>query len=379
MSSSSGIRRFYQDALHQLTSPPNDQIGALDGLRSLAILLVVLAHCGSGFQAAGGGTTLLTQLPFVVRGWVGVDLFFVLSGYFIGRQLWQEVLRGGTIRIGRFLLRRGLRIWPLYFAVLVAGTLWRQAPVLTSQAYWPEWVFLSNYLPGGVIMGSWSLAIEEQFYILAPCLLWLGSRKTVNLRRFGLALLLLFVTLPAIRHGVYRSLADWDSHRAELYLYFCLHTHADGLIAGLLVAVVSVDEHLRAWAKGAPFGLLVPAAAAVAVGLTSLQREAFNFFGLSLFFGSLTAACVFRPGWWTRLLEMRLLFTISRLSFGMYLVHWFFVEPLAEACSRMGVPASAQFLGLVGAVLAVSLLTAAVTFALIERPILRWRDRHVAR
>ncbi|MBC7543076.1 MAG: acyltransferase [Candidatus Sericytochromatia bacterium] len=365
---------FIRDAVHQLTHPPQNQVGALDGLRSLAILLVVVAHCGSGFQAAGGAS-VLTRLPFVVRGWVGVDLFFVLSGYFIGRQLWQELVKTGTIRIGRFIVRRSLRIWPLYFAVLALVTLGRGVPVWQSDGYWPEWVFLSNYVPRGVIMGSWSLAIEEQFYILAPLVLWVCSRKSLDLKRYGLGLLLVFATLPAIRYGVFGSLAAWEAHRTELYLYFSLHTHADGLIAGLILAVCSVDGDLRRWCQARSFRLLVPLAAILAVVLTTCQREAFNFFGLALFFATLTASCLFSPGRWTRWLEIRPFFTLSRLSFGIYLVHWFFVEPLAIRVTGTSLPGWAQFLALIGGVTAISVLMTTLTFVLIERPFLQWRDR----
>ncbi|MGH9519122.1 MAG: acyltransferase family protein [Terriglobales bacterium] len=96
---------YLRAALHDLNLPAPGNVPGLDALRTMAILLVVMVHT----QESVG-----SHIPFVGAGWTGVDLFFVLSGYLIGRQLWKEA-QTGRIRIGRFLLRRGLRMWPLYF------------------------------------------------------------------------------------------------------------------------------------------------------------------------------------------------------------------------------------------------------------------------
>ena len=87
-------------------------------LRSAAILLVLSLHVGEFFPPR------VQHLPFVYYGWSGVDLFFVLSGFLIGGQLWKQLYAQGNIEIGRFILRRGYRIWPLYYAfILVVGGL----------------------------------------------------------------------------------------------------------------------------------------------------------------------------------------------------------------------------------------------------------------
>ena len=105
--------------------------------------------------------------PFVRWGWTGVDLFFVLSGLLIGTQLWRELDRTGDIRVGRFLLRRGLRIWPLYTSLVVS--IFGEVVFLgrDGSGLWSDAAYLSNYFHCQ-IGGSWSLSTEEQFYILAP-------------------------------------------------------------------------------------------------------------------------------------------------------------------------------------------------------------------
>src|ERR1017187_5364664 len=105
---------LFSGSIVELLHPPAGQIPFLDGLRSIAILLVMNGHLSHRFAEAYG-QNFYSRLPFVQNGWIGVDLFFILSGFFIGGQLWKELRDRGSIAVGRFVLRRGFRIWPLYF------------------------------------------------------------------------------------------------------------------------------------------------------------------------------------------------------------------------------------------------------------------------
>lgn len=140
------------------------RIPPLDVLRSLAVLLVMIAHTDAACVQAGNAT-FLRKVPFVSGGWMGVDLFFVLSGFLIGGQIWRELKRESAINVSRFIVRRGYRIWPLYFFMFAVCLL---AGRTTWSHWWSDLVFLTNYTNHGVVMGSWSLCTEEQFYILAP-------------------------------------------------------------------------------------------------------------------------------------------------------------------------------------------------------------------
>jgi peptidoglycan/LPS O-acetylase OafA/YrhL len=128
----------------------------LDVLRGVAILLVLLRH--------GAYQTRLTT-----AGWVGVDLFFVLSGFLISGLLFSEYIKRGSINFKRFLIRRGMKIYPAFY-VLLAVTFAHQVlrHELSSLGRWlAEIFYLQNY--GTPIWGpTWSLAVEEQFYILLP-------------------------------------------------------------------------------------------------------------------------------------------------------------------------------------------------------------------
>lgn len=153
-------RIFVVDPVRDLWRPGLRQIGALDFLRTAAVLMVVLFHLREAYLACGGEPSWLTRLPPLKYGVVGVDLFFVLSGYLIGGQLWRELAASGTIRIDRFLLRRGLRIWPLYYGFIALLAL---VPIASyyrhvDAVWWSDAFYLSNYSNRGLVDGSWSMA-----------------------------------------------------------------------------------------------------------------------------------------------------------------------------------------------------------------------------
>lgn len=167
-------------------------IPALDGVRGLAILFVMVFHYYHVDTDVQGLDWLALKLSRV--GWCGVDLFFVLSGFLITGILWDA--RGSTHYFARFYARRTLRIFPLYYGfltVLLLATRWRAAELPEGLRLWHEhqawyWAYLANFLPA--IHGTWdvmpvwagplwSLAVEEQFYLVWPLVVWKLSRRTL--------------------------------------------------------------------------------------------------------------------------------------------------------------------------------------------------------
>src|SRR5437899_7959787 len=135
----------------------------LDLLRALAIIVVVIYHAALfGFKLPGRVDRF---------GWIGVDLFFVLSGYLIGGQLLAPLARNRPIDLRRFFARRAFRIIPAYFVILAIYFLlpsWREYAEMS-----PLWKFLASVqnigLHGGTAFShAWSLAVEDQFYLLLP-------------------------------------------------------------------------------------------------------------------------------------------------------------------------------------------------------------------
>lgn len=373
------LLRELSRGLSEIVHPAAGQILALDGLRAIAILLVIATHTSSEYLVAGGRSTWLARLPIVQGGWVGVDLFFVLSGFFIGNQLWREQ-QTGHVSVGRFILRRGLRIWPLYFVVLATVLVLRIGT--GTGAPWPDAFFMANYFGERVIPGSWSLATEEQFYILVPTLVWLGLRRNWSLAdfRYGLAALMTVeCCIRGVTWAICAGLATKSPSLEISLLYMPFHTHCDGLLAGLLVSNLLTDASTRAVMSSSRVVWALPSAAVLAIMLRQAHHAIFGYFGLALVFGAAVATCAGGTGWWTKLLSGRALHVFARLSFGMYLNYRFILPLLAEPICRIQAPDSLRLVLLYLSVLGGSAFLSASTFVLVERPFLRWRHALLSR
>jgi peptidoglycan/LPS O-acetylase OafA/YrhL len=374
---------WLRSPFHDLWNQPRGQLPALDALRTLAVLLVVAEHgAGAHFQLTGIDN-LFNSL--VRGGWIGVDLFFVLSGYFIGRQLWRELQRTDSVQIGRFMLRRGLRIWPLYlfFLVFVLAVLGRGD--FPFGRWWSDALFITNYHNRGVVMGSWSLCTEEQFYILAPLVLYLTARPGAGIARYRNWLIGLLVVLPLVRALTWLYHTGGFGHDTEVFakhIYYQFHTHADGLVMGMLIAHVEMNAGDGSKRGPLSHGWVVALALAGGVLLQRVHREIFDFTALALLFGALTWYFVSRAGnlpWYLRFLEYKVFYIVSRLSYGMYLNNEYLTGPLAHAV-RSVLPFGERYPSLLSmatatSVAVVSALLSVVTFALIEHPFLVMRGR----
>ncbi len=358
-------------ALRSLLVPPPGTFPSLDAFRTAAIVLVIGNHLAvAGSELAPSPVWGFTLFRY---GWTGVDLFFVLSGFLIGRQLQRELQRTGSVAVPRFLLRRGLRIWPLYFAwvafLALALGKWR--------GIWPDLVFLSNYVQGQV-SGGWSLSTEEQFYLLVPLLL-LAVQRLWGPRGQAWVPIVLLALMPVVRAVVLQGRGEAGFDR----IYAPIHTHCDGLLVGLFLAWLSVarpralgPEQRHPWR----WPLL---AIVVGLALREIDRPLFSFTGLALVYGGLVTLGL-RAGPRVRsLTAWRGFHVLSRLSFGMYLNHF---EVLPRILPRL-TPALVEVVG-TGWVLAAvvfsiavlsSALVASITFVLIEEPFLALRERWEAR
>lgn len=369
------IPNLFAGSLTELKRPPAGQIAFLDGLRSIAILLVVSGHLSADFASAYGAT-LYSRLPFVANGWIGVDLFFVLSGFFIGGQLWKEQMRRGTVDIGRFMLRRGFRIWPLYYfffvVVLSIAVIMGSPPASYG---WSDLVFLTNYVNHGIVMGSWSLCTEEQFYIVTPLAIYFFARHLRAVERARPWLWALLCAVPLLRAALWiHGAGGFFKHDPQLFsaIYFRSITHCDGLIIGLIIANLWETRTQPRSKFANPWFVVALGTFSLGV-LHVLQKEVFDFTALALFFGSFVWLGVQRN---IPVFNSRLFYWISRLSFGMYLNHEYFAPwVVARVLPHLGLSRSHLLANLAGvAVLVVlSAAIALVTFCLVEHPFLQLR------
>lgn len=363
-----------------------DRHSALDGLRAISVLAVILA----GFEFT---------FP---SGWIGVLVFFVLSGFLITRILLDEraAADGAGGFFGRFYFRRTLRIFPLYFAYLLVLEVIHLA-VGIPQAWDSVRPFAFTYLVNlGMVLGHvdtapayghlWTLAVEEQFYLAWPLFVWALPRRWLG--PFALSLVL---SGPLVRHACVAWL-DWSLDQ----LYVATSTHADALATGALLALHPIERlpHPRRWALAAcattlVVGVLNGAAAGISVrflgypeglGLgfgTGVDHGLTHVWGYTLL--NLTAALVIvavlrggLPG-----LGHPVLAYLGRISYGIYV----FQRPLIGVYEAQAKPwlephvGSELMLKCLGLTLCVAtaVLAAALSYGLLEAPLLRFRNRRV--
>jgi len=335
----------------------------------MAIILVYGSHFGPAFSAP----PKIERLPFIVDGWSGVDLFFILSGLLIGTQLWRELKSTGQIQLGRFLLRRGARIWPLYFSFVLVIVFLILFAHHRSTGIWADLTFLSNYVTGQLNVG-WSLSTEEQFSIIAPLLLIVLSAIKIDIRGLWLLPIVIFLALPVSRFLAMREMLAVHGSIDHNVPYFPIHLHADGLVIGLLLAYGAVFRpQLLASSR---FRIVAACILTISgVVLYKLSHFLFNFTALALIFGSATLlGLAYKGTSW--IVNWRGFYVISRLSYGIYLNHCWVLDRFGRAFAR-GPFHSSQlalwFCYFVG--FAISSVIAAVTFQLIEWPFLNLRSR----
>lgn len=319
-----------------LKQGPHERIRSIDGLRGLAVLTVMLLHFNL-MRPSNMVETGLVQLLGI--GWIGVDLFFLVSGFLITGILWES--RGTDGYFWRFYTRRTLRIFPLYYAFLFALLI--VLPALFSQ-YAAEhvgndkriwlWTYLSNILmarEGWEGLPShtthlWSLAIEEQFYLIWPLVVYLlGYRGLVA------TCLVILGASPLIRAAL--------DHAAPngIAAYTLLPARLDGLALGALIALVlrtniSVREVRRGgvWLSIAGVGGLVALSIFGALhGVTSLlpaldyDVQVIGYSLIALAFGGLLLLTLTSPehSRLQRLLATPFLQSLGKYSYALYLFH----------------------------------------------------------
>jgi peptidoglycan/LPS O-acetylase OafA/YrhL len=343
------------------------RIRGLDGLRAIAVLLVIGLH---------------TWRPFIPGGAIGVSLFFVLSGYLITELLTRERAHHGRIALRDFYARRCLRLGPALVPFLIAAALFSvtvaatdvgattRSGILAALAYMSSWGrALDANQTYGALGHTWSLSIEEQFYLLWPLLLIAILRW--RSARWGLAICVGAVAAVwAWRTGL--QLTGAPAARVA----FGIDTRGDLLLAGCGLALA---RHSGLLAKLPPrllrlagaAGLLylcVFAAAAPDPAPLTWSDYPVQTVALAALLASVTQG---PPAWLLCVLELRPLRALGTISYGCYLWHYLIWTALSPALAPGPVA--------LAAVLALTLVAATVSYVVVERPAHRLRRRFAAR
>jgi peptidoglycan/LPS O-acetylase OafA/YrhL len=208
------------------------RIPSLDGLRAVSVLLVVFSH-------------LVGPLPYNIEnavGNLGVRVFFVISGFLITSILVAEVEKTSTLSLTKFYFRRTLRIFPAYYFYLAAVFLASAAGIvqIPPESFFSSLTYTSNYIEPGVweLGHSWSLSVEEQFYLLFPGLILL-----CGLARTKKCLIFIVLLTPFIRVVNFLILESYVGFEIPVWYVFGFHTNMDALAVGCLLAVYRKQLH----------------------------------------------------------------------------------------------------------------------------------------
>lgn len=376
-------------------------IPELDGLRAIAALVVVLAHHDPApYEPAGWSAYgVLTGIRLIVPGALGVVFFFTLSAFlltYLGRREWQ---RTGGFDLRSFYVRRALRIWPLYGVSVLAGLLLARQNTWLWDHLWLWALFISNWslvLSGwaGHVNRApvsfdvlWSIAVEEQFYLLFPLLLVAALAS----RRAALAVVVgLFVGCAVLRWASLRApyvLGAWDPAMAWNQMYYATVTYVDTFAAGAVAGWLVAGSDGR-WARVLSrrgIGWLV-ALAALSVGLAWRSQPWYPdelFRSVVLTWTGLVFATVLL--WVTAngrarlsaVLRSRPLRVLGALSYGIYVWH-----PFSDALTRpwltsLSLPTDLKLVVMLAVYVGVTVALAGLSYVLVERPCLRLKDRLV--
>ena len=377
---------FGPSPAHGASSATSRAVGP-DLLRACAILLVMLQH----LPKAAAPAWLILIKPY---GWMGVDVFFVLSGYLIGGQLLRPIARGETPDLQRFWASRAFRILPAFLVILALYTL---LPGFTDgEGVQPLWRFLTftmnlglDYTKAGNFSSAWSLCVEEWFYLTLP-LLVLALRLPMVRKAGPWPTLVLAAAIvlggAALRWGLWHdpsTLVESPPGLFQKLIYYPTWCRLDGLLMGVMLATLRTFRPVL-WAKLCPPWLA--AGLAVAIWIATVRLIGDN--GLIL---TLTGAAVVYPLFslacalmlsalldlepWLARQRPRGLAQMAALAYGLYLVH----KPVYHAMTAwLGVEVLQGWAGLVLYVLP-AFAAAIVLHVLVERPFLRLRDRVMAR
>lgn len=323
-------------------------IDVLDGLRGFAVLYVMLDHLFP-YHVFEHITFLKPLFVVFSMGWSGVDLFFVLSGFLITGILLKH--KGSNSYFKAFYGRRILRIFPLYYLLLIAFLIFIPALDLfpgsnnfwTSEGTtWQYWTFMVNLGPATNMAGhaflsvAWSLAIEEQYYFVWPSVVRFVTKQTVQ--RICVAGLVGFGLLRVVMYFVFSE--------SPLWLYHFTFTHLDGILLGSLLATLFFEEAkykiiLRRYASSA---LLLFVVCVVVVSWCALfpndtqhicyqvPMVMLGYLVVPLFYGSILTRCLLDRGKLHDFFNNSWLRKCGKYSYCMYLIHfilsWFVLNAI---------------------------------------------------
>jgi peptidoglycan/LPS O-acetylase OafA/YrhL len=347
-------------------------IPAIDGLRAIAVAAVVFYHLG---------------FPWIPGGFLGVDLFFVISGYVITRLLLDSIERSGGLDLRGFYKARARRLLPpMIFMIVVTAfyvTIWAQDSVkrfltdipysLTGSMNW--WLVFKqqDYFEAigrpPLLQHTWSLAVESQFYLIWPVLLLL------ILKRFGKKVIPLAALVIALFSGTALFLVSLqlDASSSVSHVYFGTDTHSIGLFLGAALAVSWIPQNFKSEVSNKAqnfidfigvFGLVGILGSFLLIDASSPTAYKIAFPLAAIFGAAIITSIVHPASRFAPILQNRVLLWIGERSYAIYLWHWVIFQ-----ITRPRVDIDGQDWALIALRILVVLALADISLKLVELPI----------
>lgn len=352
------------------------RIPELDGLRGLALLMVLTYHLVNNPILLIPSTSILEKviLKTTYFTYSALDLFFVISGYLIAKILIEN--RGSPKFFKVFYLRRVLRILPLFYLLLACYVLLKQSGINDPEGFlfgnelpiWSYFAYIPNYMMAysetygsRILTPTWSLGVDEQFYLIAPAIIFLFKKKWIP-----------YLVIPLIIAAPF--------FRASTDLYYMkilpFQMRMDSLFVGVLLAyfVCECDLVNRLKKQGLLVFILILSISLIIIGLTYkhkigvLDHSLFNF----LYAIILIAIICFRKGFVGKLLRLKAFQFLGLISYGVYLFHQF-ISGILHAVLLNQQPRlnNLNDLGVMLLALILSILLGYVLHILIEKPLIK--------
>lgn len=310
---------------------PRRYIPSLEGIRGYGFLVVFLAHYFSPEQFADKGR--IFYYPSLIESAIGIFAvpgFFVVSGYLIGGILYDTSDREGFFKV--FYSRRILRVFPVYYLTLLAITLvdlYHRVPL--DYHFWAHFFYVQNLLPGyATLPGAptnqtihfWSLAVEEQFYLLWPLVVWLFPARRPLLRITAALIALSFIL---------RLASPW-LHMPDEMLYLSTPTRVDAILLGVVLAIVRHDRIYQRILPMAKYfalgGLLIVAVRALFTGSSwsfAYLDIVFMFPCVDITCAALVVAAMEKDSWLYRVCSRPWVCWLGKLSYSLYVFHYTYI------------------------------------------------------
>jgi peptidoglycan/LPS O-acetylase OafA/YrhL len=391
---------------------------AIDGIRALSILLVLVYHTFLVYDLANPNETVTSMLDTLGWGWSwawngdkGVDVFFVMSGFLITGILLRQYAKLGHLNLKHFYIRRYLRLTPAYYFMLAVYWL---LSAHNSDMVWANFLYVSNFIPyaNQAAGWTWSLAVEEQFYFIYPLILmtilkWAKQPGVMLLWLFVISIIInvcivmtddLLKTMPG--SAVYTD----DTYFNDFFtvLYDNLHTRFGGLVVGCLVGY-GMHYHqakLKAVANS-PLGVLMTVVGLALIAFfmafpafshaydakqtVTILYLIFNHTLFAVGVGILIVAMILQQHWlaeaFRRFFSLSFWYPIASLSYSLYLIHLVVMTLVIPAMLNLTISMPQTYSWSMGEVLlygfvvstVLSLFMAALMYLLIEKPIMNLR------